>query len=102
MSIQWLIDNYVIDIWSLAHFAIWMFCGMFCIWEYTLTFKQTLVIGLFSAYWWECMEPMLFAIYGSRFGEPPLNSWVADPVCDMIGVLTAFGIVRIAKSGHSA
>lgn len=81
----------VLDVWSIAHLAFWIFIGS-GLWAITRTKLTYRLISfgccLAVAYGWEIFERYAEKHWPQYWLNPesPLNSWVSDPLMCVIGV----------------
>lgn len=88
----WMLEHYVIDLWSLYHLLAW-FGGLFILQIFQrLSWHGVLVLGLLSSYGWEVAEYHLEIIHHAPWREPFLNRWVSDPFFNMVGAFLGWGL----------
>jgi hypothetical protein len=85
--LKWLIDNYVIDTWTIIHLLFWAL--LVFIFPKKTPFWQVLFLCTVIAFAWEVTEMHMEDILQRRYREPFLNRWVSDPIVDVTGSLMA-------------
>ena len=82
---SWLVDHYVIDLWSLYHLLTWGAAALFVQLLRPLEWRLVLLLSLVSGYGWEIGETHLEKLHHAQWTEPFLNRWVSDPFFDVAG-----------------
>ena len=89
---KWLIGGRTgytfLDVWSIAHFAFWVYVGS-CTWSLKTNRWTLMAICLLGAYAWEVFEYYMAPRYPKLWLNPESwwNSWVSDPLMCVLGVL---------------
>lgn len=82
---EWLLFNYVVDIWTIIHFMFWG--SLVFIFPKKTPNWQIIFLLVLIGFAWEVVETNLEDILQRRWREPFLNRWVSDPIVDTLGTL---------------
>ena len=80
---MWLVDNYVIDLFTIYHVLLWASFGLLMA-RFRMGLFASLGLGLLVGISWEIAE-LLWIEPWLGFREPWLNRAVADPIADVLG-----------------
>lgn len=83
-----------IDVWSLVHFAFWIFAGS-CLWAVKIPRTNALIASVFAALAWECFERFAEKKWPTYWLRPESwwNSWVSDILMCVFGVLLIWALL---------
>ena len=82
------------DLWSIVHFCTFVGLGA-SVQALDKPLWMTLIVLLVFAFGWEVIEAYTPIHNLVKFPESWLNSWVSDPIVDMLGGAVGIWLVKI-------